>query len=100
MIKGIVKFILKIVGFLLVILGQGLLLLTTISGCLMNVVTGFLFLLAIIITFMDAPISYKIVYWIMAIISGAISFNIYTIPERLVSAGRYLINFDFNNGLN
>lgn len=95
-IKTIIKFVLKILGFLLVTLGQGLILLTTISGCLMNVITGFLFLLAIISSFFDGPISYKIILWIMAIISGAISFNIYTIPERLVNTGRYLINYDFN----
>ncbi|GKV64076.1 MULTISPECIES: hypothetical protein [unclassified Sporosarcina] len=95
-IKAIMKFILKVIGFLLVILGQGLILLATVSGCLMNVITGFLFFLAIISSFLDGPISYKIVFWILAIIAGAISTNIYTIPERLVNMGGRLINYDFN----
>ena len=95
-IKIIMKFILKIIGFLLVILGQGLILLTTISGCLMNPITGFLFLMAIILSFSDLTVSQKIFFWVIAIISGAISTNIYTIPERLVGTGTHLINFDFN----
>ncbi|MGE7186255.1 hypothetical protein ACQKKK_20480 [Peribacillus sp. NPDC006672] len=95
-IKAIIKFILKIVGFLLVILGQGLILLTTISGCLMNVITGFLFLMAIILSFSDLTLGQKITFWVIAIIFGAISTNIYTIPERLVNTGKYLINYDFN----
>ncbi|MBY0221219.1 hypothetical protein ABZ756_09690 [Mammaliicoccus sciuri] len=95
-IKIIMKFILKIIGFLLVILGQGLILLTTISGCLMNLITGFLFLMAIILSFSDLTVGQKIFFWVIAIISGAISTNIYTIPERLVSTGTHLINFDFN----
>ncbi|MEK3889642.1 hypothetical protein [Bacillus sp. FSL K6-3431] len=95
-IKAIIKFTLKIVGFLLIILGQGLILLATISGCLMNVITGFLFLAAIILSFSDLTLGQKIFFWVIAIISGAISTNIYTIPERLVDTGTYLINYDFN----
>ncbi|MEK5205060.1 MULTISPECIES: hypothetical protein [Bacillus] len=94
-IQAIIKIIFKIVGLLLIILGQGLILLATISGFLVNIITGFLFLLAIIFTFSDASLVQKVFVWGMAIIVGAIATNIYTIPERLVNTGTYLMDYEF-----
>ncbi|MFL1998515.1 hypothetical protein VYF65_004315 [Lysinibacillus irui] len=93
--KSIIKFIFKIVGLLLIILGQGLVLLTTISGCLVNIVTGFLFLMAIVLSFSDMTLGEKMTFWVMAIIFGAIATNIHTLPERLVHTGTYLMEYEF-----
>ena len=93
--KSIIKFIFKIVGLLLIILGQGLVLLTTISGCLVKIVTGFLFLMAIVLSFSDMTLGEKMTFWVMAIIFGAIATNIHTLPERLVHTGTYLMEYEF-----
>ena len=93
--KPIIKFIFKIVGLLLIILGQGLVLLATISGCLVNIVTGFLFLMAIVLSFSDMTLGEKMTFWVIAIIFGAIATNIHTLPERLVHTGSYLMEYEF-----
>lgn len=94
-VKAIIKFIFKIVGLLLIILGQGLVLLATISSILVNIITGIFFLGAIIMSFSDMSLVEKMTFWILAIISGAIATNIYTIPERLVDTGTYLMEYEF-----
>ncbi|PFM56278.1 hypothetical protein COJ48_28780 [Bacillus cereus] len=94
-IQAIIKFIFKIVGLLLIILGQGLVLVAAISGFLMNIITAIFFFGAIVTSFSDLALGHKIFFWVMAIIVGAIATNIYTIPERLVDTGTYLMDYEF-----
>ncbi|MGE7910853.1 hypothetical protein [Lysinibacillus xylanilyticus] len=94
-IKTIIKFIFKIVGLLLIILGQGLVLLAAISSILVNIITGIFFFGAIVISFSDMSLVEKMTFWVLAIISGAIATNIYTLPERLVDTGTYLMEYEF-----
>lgn len=94
-IQAIIKFIFKIVGLLLIILGQGLVLVAAISGCLMNIVTAFFFFAAIAMSFSDMALGHKIVFWVIAIIVGAITTNIHTIPQQLVNTGTYLMDYEF-----
>lgn len=95
-IKLIVKTLFKMIGFTLIILGQGLVLLTTISGCLMQIITGFFFLGAIVLSFADTiSLGAKITYWAIAIVLGAITTNIHAIPQWLVEAGTNLVDYDF-----
>jgi len=94
-VKAIIKFIFKIVGILLIILGQGLVLITTISSVLVHLFTGFLFLAAIAISFTDIDLGAKIFFWVIAIIFGAIATNILFIPEFLVNTGTYLMEYEF-----
>ncbi|ENQ3107951.1 hypothetical protein SAMN04488168_14724 [Bacillus sp. 491mf] len=94
-IKAIIQFIFKIVGILLIILGQGLVLLAVISGWLMNIITAIFFFGAIAMSFSDMALGQKITIWVIAIIVGAIATNIYTLPQRLVNTGTYLIDYEF-----
>ncbi len=94
--KIVIKLIFNIVGLLLVILGQGIIILASVSSILMNILTAIIFFGAIVLTFSDLPLSNKIFFWVLAIISGAIATNIYALPLYLVNTGRYLMDFDFN----
>lgn len=94
-VKAITKFTFNIVGILLIILGQGIHLLTTISSALLNLFTGFLFLAAIALSFSDLDFGANVFFWVFAIISGAIATNILFIPEFLVNTGTYLMEYEF-----
>ncbi|MFD2216778.1 MULTISPECIES: hypothetical protein [Metabacillus] len=92
--KTIINIPLKIVGILLIILGQGIIVITSVAGWLMYIITAFLFFSAIAMSFTDLDLGSKIAFWVLAIIFGAISTNIYALPLYLVSAGKHLIEFD------
>lgn len=94
-ISVLIKIITYPIGIILIVLGQGLLIFTSITAFLSYLLTALMFFGAVMLTFVSdppTPTHIKIFAWFVAVMLGFISANIASIPDYLISAGSYIIN--------